>query len=661
MATLTAMFRLFDGYSSTIDKINRKTEQATDKLLAASGNTDKFNSRLQATGASANSASTGIGRLVGTLVSLAAIKAGMDITDNYTNTSARLALINDGLQTQAQLQDKIFAATERSRGSYTDMAGAISKMGILASDAFGSNDEIIRFTELLQKSFKVGGASGAEQSAGMYQLTQAMASGKLQGDEFRSIMENAPMLADAIAKFTGKSKGELKTMSAEGTITSDIIKNAMFAMSDDINAKFKTMPMTFADIWNKIKNGATRAFSGNMMKLSNLINSDDFNTSVTSIVGGLALIASGMLTVIDIASKVGAFIKNNWGMIEPIILGVVATLILYNATMGIAWLTTMKDVAAKGLHAIATWAQTGATFAQTVAQEGLNAALYACPLTWLISVIILFVVLIYVAVAAMNHFAGTSLSASGIIAGAFLFALAFVGNLFITLWNTVVGVGTTIWNIFATVAEFLANVFVDPIGSIIQMFSGMAQAVLGILGTIAVGIDGMFGSHLSDAVTGWQKGLQGATDKIAGEATIKVPRMDASQYALKGINFGDAWNTGYGSGSKLDGAIGSKLSSLTDSLTGKGTDLGTSSNPAAVQGTGSDGKVEVDMSDENIQYLRDIAERDYINKFSTATLAPNVTIQFGDVHEEADADKVVGRIKKILQEEIATASEGVYA
>jgi len=335
MATLKAMFKLFDGYSTTIDKINRKTDQATNKILKASGQTDTFNKKLDATGASANKASNGLGKFVSIAAVIAGALKGMNIADEFTNTSARLNLINDGLQTQAELQEKIFASANRSKGAYSGMASAISKMGLMASESFGSNDELIAFTELIQKGFKVGGSSSTEQSSAMLQLTQAMGAGKLQGDEFRSIMENAPMIADAIAKYTGKSKGELKEMSSEGLITSEIIKNAMFMASDDINAKFKTMPMTFADVWNRIKNGGLEAFAPVIESINKLVNTDEFQTFVNNAIAGINLLAGGIDWLIKVSTEywefigpvlaaIGAVLLTNiiaklWAMIAPLI------------------------------------------------------------------------------------------------------------------------------------------------------------------------------------------------------------------------------------------------------------------------------------------------------------------------------------------------------
>lgn len=664
MPTLKAMFRLFDGYSSTVDKIVRKTDQATNKILGASGATDKFNDKLKKAGAGSSFFSSGLGKIAGAAATAATALRAMNITDEFVNTNARIALINDGLQTQAELQEKIFQAATRSRGAYGTMADSVARLQLLAGDAFSSNDETIAFTELLQKAFKVSGASTSEQSGAMLQLSQAMASGRLQGDEFVSISENAPLILEAISQYTGKSRGELKEMSSDGAITADIIKGAMFNMSDEINSKFETMPITFGDIWNKIKNGGLKAFNSVMTKTSELINAGQFQSFVDNMVNGFYIIAGAANIALDIISGLGNFISSNWGIIEPILWGVIAALIVYNAMSGIAYFKTLQQIGAKIAKVAVDWLEYAAIFALTVAQQGLNAALYACPITWIIIAVIALIALFYVAIGVINKLAGTSISATGIIAGVFMACLASIGNLFVTLINLIIDIIGVVWNFIATFAEFFANVFVDPIGSIIRLFAGLGDTVLGILEGIASAIDTIFGSNLANAVNGWRDSLQVKVDDLVGEPKIKIERMDTSQYKLDGFNYGDAYNAGYNWGSNLSDKfnLGALLNGLGDNgLNGAlSSDFGTSSNPLTVEGTGKDGKVDVDMADEDLQYLRDIAEREYINKFSTATLAPNIQITFGDVYEEADVDKITGRIKKILQEEIALTGEGAY-
>ncbi len=671
MATLKAMFKLFDGYSSTIEKINRNTDKATSKILNASGATDKFNKKLEKTGASANIANTGLGKLVKTLISLAAIKKGIDIVDEYTNIASRLALINDGLLTQAELQNKIFAAANRSRGSYTDMADAIAKMGLMARDAFSVDgklniDELVAFTELVQKSFKIAGAGASEQQAAMRQLAQAMASGRLQGDELVSIMENAPMIYEAIAKYMGKTKGELKKLSSEGAITADIIKNAMFAAADDIDKKFEKMPMTFGDVWNKIKNGALKAFSPVIQKVNELINSEGFNKFINGMIKGFYAISAVASRLIDIISKVGSFFASNWSIIEPLIWGIIGALVVYNATMGIAWLTTLKNITAKAKKIALDWAEYASIFALIVAQEGLNAALAACPITWIITGVIVLIAVFYAAIAVINKLAGTSISATGIILGAFAVAGAFIFNLFVGTINAIIQL---LWTAFVEpfigIIEWVLNVaqggfnsFGDAvknlIGNIISWFLSLGKVVTTI-------IDAIFG-------TDWTSGLSSLQKKVLSwgknEKAITLER--AAPTIEKRFKYSTAWDIGYNAGKNLEDklSLNNLLGNMPNMEDYKGfdlTDFGTPSNPLTVQGVGANGKIEVDMSDEDLKYLRDIAQREYVNKFTTATLAPNIQISFGDVHETADADKVAKRIRKILQEEIAMAAEGSYA
>lgn len=622
MATLKAMFKLFDGYSTTIDKITKKTDQATNKILNASGATDKFNSKLNKTGTSSSFFSSSLGKLAGTVLTVTTALKGMQLSDELTNTGARLSLINDGLQTQAELQEKIYASATRSRGVYTDMAGAVAKLGLTAGDSFGSNDELIAFTELIQKSFKVGGASATEQSSALLQLTQAMGSGKLQGDEFRSITENAPMIADAIAKYVGVSKGELKELSSEGAITADIIKNAMFNASDDINSKFKTMPMTFSDIWNKLKNGLLSAFTPISESFSNMINSESFMNVINALIIGVNILGSALGGVIDL-------IVSGWDLISPFIIA-----------LATVWLNTII---------VKLWAMVTPILAQAGAW-----ILAHAPMIMLIALIIMII-------QALGSMGVTFQDIFSFVGGLFGVFYALVGNYLIGLWNTV-----------AAFVNFFGNVFNNPVAAVQTLFYDMAVNVLGIIEGLAQGIEDLL-NKIPGVEVSITSGISGLRDRLASKSASIKDEAGLVEYvkSKEFMDYSSAATTGSNIGSNIYGNIADKLSgisnkfsSLTSGMTSTGFsglgDLGTSSNPLAVEGTGKDGAVDVDMAGEDLQYLRDIAEREYINKFSTATLAPNIQISFGDVHEEADADKVAGRIKKILQEEIALASEGVY-
>lgn len=647
MATLKAMFKLFDGYSATIDKIDKKTSATTDKILKASGATDKLNTKLQSTGASAGNASSGLGKLITVVASYATAIKGMSIADEYTNTNARLGLITDSQKEQLDLQNKIFASADRSKGSYSAMAAAVSKIGITASEAFSSNgilntDELVAFTELIQKGFKVGGASTTEQSSGMLQLTQAMGAGKLQGDEFRSIMENAPMVADAIAKYMGKSKGELKQMSSDGVITADIIKNAMFAASDDINDKFAEMPYTFADIWNKIKNGATKAFGPLIKRVNKIINSEKFQGFTDGVISGFYMIANVADKVLNGLGGVYDYISTNWPKLVPIIMAAVA-----------AW----------GAYKLALLAVQAAQWAMNIAS--------------MINPIGLVIILVVA------------------LAAAFVLLWEkcdWFRELYVNMWKTNMKIGIKAYNLFAKIGNFMRDVWNSLIDAQINFSEATRNGMSAFVDIIAESIKGAINNFSNFInVIGLAVDAYNSMAKAAGLDTIEFDVSakglsdmvdSAASLAKDGINgaFDKAnkLNTGLKFDKKMKTINEKKALALVDtagdliknfSVTGwlgdtfedalKAFDkLKDDDTVVPVKGTGTDGKVDVNMSDEDIQYLRDIAERDYINKFSTATLAPNISIKFGNVTKEADANKVAGRIKKILQEEIAISANG---
>jgi len=654
LATLKAMFRLFDGYSTTIDRVMRKTDQATNKILNASGATDKFNDKLKKTGAGVSDfndklSKTGLGasgfkdsmnkneksvslfdsklgKLLGTVATVTTALKGMKLSDELVNTSARLNLINDGRQTQAELQEKIYAAATRSRGEYGVMADSVARLQLLAGDAFSSNGETIAFTELLQKAFKVSGATSSEQSAAMLQLSQAMASGRLQGDEFVSISENAPLILEAISRYTGKSRGELKEMSSDGAISADIIKKAMFSMADDINAKFATMPITFGDLWNKIKNGALSAFTPISNVISNIINSEGFMSVINALIIGVNILGIAIGGIID-------FILSGWDLISPFLISI--------ATIWLVQIITQL------------WAMI-----PPIVMQAYFWALAHGPM-------IMYIALIVVIIQTLSSLGVTFEDVFSFIGGLLGVFYAYFYNKFILMWNTV-----------AAFANFFGNVFKNPVASVQNLFYDMAVNILGFIEGIAKGIEDLLNKipgvnvTITSAITGLKNGLASKSASIKDEAGLidfvqSKEFMSYSEGATLGSNLGKAT---YGSISGAISKLTNSFSSLTTGLLSDGTtgvpslsELGNGPDaPVKVKGTGKNDSVKVDMADEDLQYLRDIAEREYINKFSTATLAPNIQITFGDVHEEADADKVAGRIQKILREQIAIAGEGAY-
>ena len=310
---------------------------------------NKFNGALNQGVNKADSLFSKIKSFIGLYAGIQSLKIGLDTSDNLSQTMARLNMMNDGKQSTEQLQQAIFQSAKNSRAGFLDTASVVSKLGVLAPQAFNSNMETVKFSELMAKSFKIGGATTSEQTSGMYQLTQAMASGKLQGDEFRSIMENAPLLAQAISKYTGKSMGDLKDMSKDGLITSDVIKNAVFAMSDEINTKFNSIPMTFGDIVNQIKSNAVNSFMGISSTMSNIFNGQRFQgfiESVSSVIDKAFTMINWLMKGI---SMVGTALYEIWGPIKPILVTVLSLLTAYKVVMGFI---AVKTAIASGITAI---------------------------------------------------------------------------------------------------------------------------------------------------------------------------------------------------------------------------------------------------------------------------------------------------------------------
>jgi tape measure domain-containing protein len=657
-------------------------ELATEQDRARN-NQDRLNDSFNRGSNSANGLIAKVKGLVGTYLGLKAVKAGMDSTDNYINQNARLALINDKTQTQAELQNKIYQAAQRSRGEYGATLNTVAKLGLLAKDAFKGNDEAIAFAELMNKSFKISGASTSEASNGMYQLTQAMASGRLQGDEFRSIMENAPMLAQAIAKYAGKSMGELREMSKEGEISSQLIKNALFSAADDINKKFETMPMTFGTVWTSIKNKAVMEFSTIMQKVNNFIKSDVGASAIKNISNSVTILAYTLGGIIDTVIAVSTFFHNNWGIIAPIVFGIVAALVVYKGTMLACAIATGISSFANALYAVgaynacaslaatelAIWGKISAqtleamvTASATAAQYGLNAALLACPIVWIIIAIIALIVVVYAVVGAINHFEGRSISATGVIMGAFMAAAAFIGNLIVAAINIVIDCFVIIWNFIASFAEFFANVLNDPVGSIVRLFSSMADSVLEILEGIASAVDTLFSSNLAGAVSGWRSSLQGMTNDLVGESKIKVERIDSSKMHLERFNYGDAYDSGYKVGKNVEQKF--KIPNLDDMLK-KAKGNGKGMDPWKYSGVDDTNKHvkniddKIDISNEHLEMMRDLAEQESIQNF--VTLTPTVQVTTGDIKEEADINKIISKIETYMENELARTAEGVYA
>ena len=642
---------------------NREVDNMAEGYRRAAQQEEVLNRGLR-NGASAADGMLGrVKSLVATLAAGAGIKAILGMSDKMTSTSARLSfLVDDGGSVDA-LEQKIMASAQRSRAAYLDTASAIASMGANAGSAFSDNDELIAFMEQVNKQFVIGGATAEGQSAAMLQLTQAMAAGALRGEELNSILENAPGIARAIESYMGVAEGSIKQYAEQGLITSEVVKNALFSVADETNAKFESMPMTWAQVWTTMQNKALSIFDPILARINQVANSERFSTVTDGIISGLAGIAAVAGVVLDLLISGGALVVDNWSWISPIVWGLVAAFLAYNTVALITNGINGAMALAEGVKAAALAMSTGATFAATAAQYGLNAALLACPITWIVVLVIALVAAFYAAVAAINHFAGTSLSATGLIMGAFAVAGAFLINLVLGVVNFVIGLGVELYNLIATFANFFANVFNDPVGAIINLFAGMFDFILGIVESAASIIDTVLGTDMSSAVAGFPNTVATKVEEIVGDQVEVMEKLDASDYQIQRIEYGDAWAAGNDLGKGIEDAVGG----LFDFDLGTGEDYGAGftmddiANNAALtaENTGATADA-LTASNEELAYLRDIAEREAINRFTTAEVRIDMTGMTNRIEGSADLDGVISELTNGFTEALVTAAEGVH-
>lgn len=642
---------------------NREVDEMAEGYRRAAQQEEVLNQGLR-NGASAADGMLGrVKSLAATLAAGAGIKAILGMSDKMTSTSARLSfLVDDGGSVDA-LEQKIMASAQRSRAAYLDTASAIASMGANAGSAFSDNDELIAFMEQVNKQFVIGGATAEGQSAAMLQLTQAMAAGALRGEELNSILENAPGIARAIESYMGVAEGSIKRYAEQGLITSEVVKNALFSVADETNAKFESMPMTWAQVWTTMQNKALSIFDPILARINQVANSERFSTVTDGIISGLAGIAAVAGVVLDLLISGGALVVDNWSWISPIVWGLVAAFLAYNTVALITNGINGAMALAEGVKAAALAMSTGATFAATAAQYGLNAALLACPITWIVVLVIALVAAFYAAVAAINHFAGTSLSATGLIMGAFAVAGAFLINLVLGVVNFVIGLGVELYNLIATFANFFANVFNDPVGAIINLFAGMFDFILGIVESAASLIDTVLGTDMASAVAGFRNTVATKVEEIVGDQVEVMEKLDASDYQIQRIEYGDAWAAGNDLGKGIEDAVGG----LFDFDLGTGEDYGAGftmddiANNAALtaENTGATADA-LTASNEELAYLRDIAEREAINRFTTAEVRIDMTGMTNRIEGNADLDGVISELTNGFTEALVTAAEGVH-
>lgn len=555
------------------------------------------------------------GKLLSTIKRIAAaagvttlVRSFLDFSDTQAQINARLNLMNDGFQTTNELSEMIYQSALRSKAAYSDTADAVGKMGLNAGNAFSSNQELIAFTEQVNKQFKIGGASAQEQSNAMVQLTQAMAAGVLRGQDLNSILAAAPGIARTIEESMGWASGSIKQYAEDGKVTAQVVKNALLDMADQTNQKFESIPMTLSDAMTQAQNIVQHEVKQMAQSWNDFIQTDQGQEILGEAISLLSVMAQVGTDALSGIGSAALFVADNMDMILPILAAVGLGFLLVKAQ---AVQAALGSAAVAGIH-MASWAAAN----------------------W---PILLLVALFAGALIAAQQF-GIGMQEVG----------GWIGQVFGMTYAVGYNVFATLWNVIASFAEFFANVFNDPVAAIAHLFSNALDTILSMVETAAGAIDALTGSHLQGAVSGFRGKLSGWVDDTFGENAIQIKRMANLDIGATAAEWG---NYGANLGSKLDNLdldIGKLAGSFND------LDLSGGNNIDKVAKVGKVGKVDdIKLSDEDLKIYRDLAERRYMNKIELKTLAPEINVSIPEsAGGNLTADDVTDYIRKMLIEQM---------
>ena len=640
----------------------------------------RFNQEVSAGTQQANELTNTIKRAVAAYISIQSVGKALNISDELVQTTSRLNMMNDGVQTTAELVNMVYAAAQDARGSFSQMADVVARFGNNAKDAFSSSEEVVAFADLIQKQMTIAGASTQEAANAELQLSQALGSGVLRGDELNSIFEQAPNLIQNIADYLDVPIGKIREMAADGELSADVVKAAIFSAADDINSKFNEMPMTWGQIWQSMQNTALIAFQPVLQRLNDLANSEAFQTFIQGAIEAMATLANILLNIFELVGTVGGFIADNWSVISPIIYGVIAALAVYAAYLGIVKGIEIASAAATAIHSVAMSAKigvmaalTGQTMAATAAQMGYNGALYACPVVWIIVLIIALIAVIMAVCSAIAKMTGIANSGFGVITGGVNVVIQFFKNLGLTVANIALGIG----NAIAALASNMMTAFHNAICSVQSWFYNLLSTALSVIEGICSALNKL------PFVEFDYSGISSAADDYAAKASEAAGNKEDYQSISDAFNEGfttfDAFQDGWASDAFNAGAawgdgIADKVSNFSLSDVFGQTDIPnvgdyTSGFNDAIANSGvgdsigniddNTGKIKdsLDVTEEDLKYLRDIAEQESINRFTTAEVTINQTNN-NNVSSDTDLDGFITALDDAMGEAIDEVTNG---
>lgn len=643
----------------------------------------RFNQEIQEGTQQANELTNTIKNAVLAFVSIQSVGKALNISDELVQTTSRLNMMNDGLQSTQELVNMVYAAAQDARGSFSEMADVVARFGNNAEDAFGSSEEVVAFADLIQKQMTIAGASTQEASNAMLQLSQALGSGVLRGDELNSIFEQAPNLIQSIADYLDVPIGKIREMAADGELSADVVKAAIFASADEINAKFEEMPMTWGQIWQSMKNTAMIAFQPVLQRLNDIANSEAFQTFVNGAIEAMATLANVVLNIFELIGTVGGFIADNWSIISPIIYGVIGALAVYAAYLGIVKGIELASAAAsavmavgKGLYAAATMIATGATWAQTTAQLGLNGAMYACPIVWIIMLIIALIAIIFAVCSAIAKLTGVANSGFGVITGGINVVIQFFKNLGLTVANIALGIG----NAIAALGSNIMTAFHNAICSVQAWWYDLLSTCLSVIESICAALNKL------PFVEFDYSGISNAADDYAAKAAEAAGNKEDYTSISDAFNdgfstfdtFQDGWAAdAFDAGASWGDGVADAVSNFSLSDVFGGTDIpnvddytsgfndaiansGVGDNLGSIADDTGAIKDNMDITQEDLKYLRDIAEQEAVNRYTVAEINIDQSGMQNNISSGDDIDGFMTKLTDSVNEAVDNMTEGVH-
>lgn len=610
-----------------------------------------------------------IKRIGGAYLSFQGIKKAIDISDELTQTTSRINQMNLAFEKAdktaydtEQTMQMIYQAAQNARGSFGDMASVIARFGNNAGDAFSSTEEVIRFSEIVQKQMTIAGASTEEASNAMLQLSQGLGSGTLRGDELNSIFEQSPNLIRSIADYLEVPIGQIREMASEGQLTADVVKSAIMASGKEVDDAFEKMPMTWGQVWQSMQNTALMSFQPVLDRINQIANDPQFQQMVTNITNGFGMVAAELLNIMDLAAAIAGFFTENWSVIEPIVMGIVTALVLYEGVLMAVNIAKGITAAADAVMGAAEAFAAGQTFLWTVNQYGLNAALMACPITWIVLLVIALVAAIIAICQWIANATGVASSWFGVMMG----GVFVVGAAFKNFGLLVANIALGIWNALGAVCENIGIAFHNVIANVQAWFYGLLATALEVVAGICealnklpfVEFDFSGISSAADDYAAKSAEAAGSVQEYTSVGDAFSEGMSTFEYADYGEAFANGAAWGDGIADRVSGMFDFDTSAYgTDSGYGAmGDTLGDIADSSAQ--TAANTSNDVDVTDEQLQYLRDIAETEAINRFTTAEISVSMTNN-NNVSSDMDIDGMVSTLSEGVYEAMLAAAEGV--